>query len=150
MAENKTASKMASTHILLFTISLHPFNRFSSDFHQNLEIYFQLIGICYNFNVAENKMASKMASTKIFVSTISLQSFNRFSSNFTNRFSSNNLEMYFQFIGISYNFNLLENKLGVQNGVHLDICIYNISSTVQPISQHFHQNTLKYISDLYE
>src|SRR6266496_681125 len=67
-----------------YLCSLYLFNR-STDFHQIFtkenEIYFQLIGICYNFNMVENKMASKMASTSIFVFTVSLQLFYQFSSN---------------------------------------------------------------------
>jgi len=46
---------------------LYIFNRNSVDFHQiftkNLEIYFPLRGICYNFNMVENKMASIKAFT---------------------------------------------------------------------------------------
>src|SRR6266568_4153879 len=59
-----------------------------------------------------------------------------------------NLEIYFT----TYR-NLLEfqndgNQNGIQNCVHLDICVYCISSTVQPIFIKFAPKISKYISQL--
>src|SRR6266496_830704 len=59
-----------------------------------------------------------------------------------------NLEIYFP----TYR-NLLEfqndgKQNGIQNGVHLDICVYCISSTVQPIFIKFSLKISKYISKL--
>src|SRR6266568_7584181 len=100
------ASKMASTYIFVFTISLQLFNRFSSNFTKNLEIYFQLIGICYNFIMSENKMASKWHLHR-YVCLLYL--FNR-STDFHQIFTKN-VEIYFQHIGMCYNFNIAENKM---------------------------------------
>src|SRR6266496_3534373 len=95
--------------------------------------------------MAENKMASKMAYTKIFVFTVSLQPFNLFSSNFYQK--SRNI---FPNLLESARISIWQKTNGVQNGVHLNICFYYISSTVQPIFIKFSPKISKYISQLIE
>ncbi len=127
------ASKMTSPRYLCLL-----FNR-STNFHQiftkNIEIYFQLIGICYNFHMAENKMVSRMASTQIFVLVISLQPFNRFLRNFHQKITS-----IWQIA-----------KWHPQWHPPRYLCLLQpISSKVQPIFIKFSPKFLKYIFNLQE
>src|SRR6266581_2410033 len=93
--------------------------------------------------MVESKMAYKMASTWIFVFAVSLQPFNRFSSNFYQK--SRNI---FPNLLESARISIWQKTNGVQNGVHLNICFYCISSTVQPIFIKFSPKISKYISQL--
>src|SRR6266496_3131375 len=117
MAENKMASKMASTKIFVFTISLQPFNRFSSNFHQKSRNIFP--------NSLESARISIWRKTKWrpkwrpprYLCLLYL--FNR-SIDFHQIFTKN-FKIYFP----TYRYLLaLQNdgkQNGVQNGVHLDI-----------------------------
>ena len=73
---------MASTQIFVFTVSLQPFNRFSSTFYQKSRNIFPNSLESARISIWQKTMASKMVSTQIFVFTVSLQPFNQFSSNF--------------------------------------------------------------------
>src|SRR6266568_3985068 len=90
-------------------------------------------------------MAPKMASTLIFVFIVSHQPFNRFSSNFHQK-SRNIFSTYRNLLQLQYG----RKQNGVQNGIHLDICVYNITLTVQPIFIKFLPNILKYTYNLWE
>ncbi len=81
-----------------------------------------------------------MASTLIFVFIVSHQPFNRFSSNFHQK-SRNIFSTYRNLLQLQYG----RKQNGVQNGIHLDICVYNITLTVQPIFIKFLPKILKYI-----
>src|SRR6266568_1460112 len=61
---------------------------------------------------------------------------------------TNNLEIYFQTYRNLPEFQYGGKQNGVQNGVHLDICVYCISSTVQSIFIKFSPKISKYISQL--
>src|SRR6266496_1732788 len=109
MAENKMASKMASTLIFVFTVSLQPFNRFSSNFHQKSRNIFP--------NLLESARISIWQKTKwrtkwrppryLFLLYIFTQ----------------NLKIYCPTYGNLLEFQYGREQDGIQNGVHLDICV---------------------------
>src|SRR6266496_714758 len=83
MAENKMASKMASTKIFVFTISLQPFNRFSSNFHPKSRNIFPNLQESARISIwQKTKWRPKWRPPRYLCLTVSLQPFNRFPSNF--------------------------------------------------------------------
>src|SRR6266496_1584565 len=118
----------------------------SADYHQiftkNLEIYFQTY-----MNQLEFQYGGKQNGVQNGVHLdicVLLYLFNR-SADFHQIFTKN-LEIYFQTYRNLLEFQYGKKQNGVQNGVHLDICVYCTSSTVQPIFTKFSPKTLKYIS----
>ncbi len=125
---------MASTYILLFTITLQPFNRFSSDFHQRSWNIFPTYRNLLQFQCVGKQIWSPKWRPPRYLCLLYL--FNR-STDFHQIFNKN-LEIYC-LIWICYNFNNGRKQNGLQNGVHLDICVYYISSTILLIFIKFSQ-----------
>src|SRR6266496_2679208 len=144
MAENKMASKMASTLIFVFTISFQSLNRFSLNFHQKSQNIFPNLLKSSRISIwQKTKWRPKWRPPRYLCL---LYLFNR-STDFHQIFTKN-LGIYIP----TYR-NLLElqyggKQNGVQNGVHLDICVYYISSTAQSIFIKFSPTISKYIFKL--
>src|SRR6266568_1444612 len=129
MAENKMESKMASTLIFVFTISLQPFNRFSLNFHQKSQNIFPNLLKSSRISIwQKTKWRPKWRPPRYLCL---LYLFNR-STDFHKIFTKN-LGIYIPTYRNLLEFQYGGKQNGVQNGVHLDICVYYISSTVQPI-----------------
>src|SRR6266568_1621211 len=129
MVENKMAYKMASTWIFVFTISLQPFNRFSSNFYQKSRNIFPVSLESARISTWwKTKWRTKWHPPRyLFL----LYLFNR-STDFHQIFTKN-LEIYFQTYMNQLEFQYDRKQNGIQNGIHLDICVYCISPTVQLI-----------------
>src|SRR6266568_142144 len=93
--------------------------------------------------MAENKWRPKWRPPRYLCL---LYLFNR-STDFHQIFTKN-LEIYFQTYRNLPDFQYGRKQNGVQNGVHLNIRVYCISSTVQPIFIKFSPKISKYISQL--
>src|SRR6266496_2726972 len=144
MVESKMAYKMASTWIFVFTISLQPFNRFSSNFDQKSRNIFPISLESARISIWQKTKWHPKWRLPRYLCLLYL--FNR-STNFHQIFTKN-LKIYFQTYRNLPDFQYGRKQNGVQNGVHLDIRVYCISSTIQSIFIKFSPKILKYISQL--
>src|SRR6266496_355786 len=132
--------------IFVFTVSLRPFNRFSSNFHQKsrniFSTYRNLLQLQYGRkqNGVQNGVH---LDTCVYCISSTVQPI-------FIKFAPKNLEIYFPTYRNLLEFQYGRKQNGVQNGIHLDICVYCISSTVQPIFIKFSPKISKYISNLEE
>src|SRR6266496_1627005 len=135
MAENKMASKMASTLIFVFTVSLQSLNRFSSNFHQKSQNIFSNLLESARISIwQKTKWRTKWRPPKYLCL---LYLFHR-SADFHQIFAKN-VEIYFPTYRNLLEFQYGGKQNGAQNGFQLDICVYCISSTIQPIFIKFSQ-----------
>src|SRR6266581_953247 len=144
MVESKMAYKMASTWIFVFTISLQPFNRFSSNFYQKSRNIFPISLESARISIWQKTKWHPKWRPPRYLCLLYL--FNR-STDFHQIFTKN-LKIYFQTYRNLLEFQYGGKQNGVQNGIHLDICFYYISSTVQPIFIKFLPKISKHISHL--
>ncbi len=137
---------MASTQIFVFTVSLQPFNRFSSNFHQKSRNIYPNLQESARISIRwKTKWCPKWRPPRYLCL---LYLFNR-SADFHQIFAKN-FEIYFP----TYR-NLLEfqndgKQNGVQNGVHLDI-VFTVS--LQPFNRfpsNFHQKSQNIFPNLLE
>ncbi len=135
---------MASTQIFVFTVSLQLLNRFSSNFHQKSRNIFPDLEESARISIWwKAKWRTKWRPPGyLFL----LYLFNR-STDFHQIFTKN-LETYFPSHWNLQEFQYGRKQNGIQNGDHLDICVYCISSTVQLIFIKFSPKISKYISQL--